>query len=161
MEVALALSRGVQFRNSLEQARIDAWPRSEFRDHARDPPDPLVFGDLTRCGAEDHGSLFDLGAGEAVAVELEEYRERSECGSLVAINKGMVSHDSPGNGSAEPRDRGNVFISVQVLRPCNGRLKRSVVPHSGKATVFLKESSLNIAENVSPDELNVHFASSR
>ena len=82
---------------------------------------PFVFGDLRTGSLQDHGGFFGFGADQAVAVELCRHDEGGQGDSLVAVHKGVVAQERPGQRGCDGSDA--EFAGIEVSDFWGARLR--------------------------------------
>ncbi len=126
-----------------------------------DPGGPLLFVEFAGCCAEDHCSLLDLRALKDEVIQIEEHDERREGNTLISVVERMTFDDGPGDGGAKFPDRLGTGVVDEIgwTRECG--FERTFISNAGETAVGLNDASLDVAQDIAANVLNLHFASSR
>lgn len=96
-----------------------------------------------------------------MAIEFEKDGECRKRSAFVPIDKRVVAEDRPTERGTELRNRSCPAIDLKIPGTTDRGFKRILVPNAWKATVPLKQTSMNVTQHVGSNELKAHLANSR
>ena len=130
-------------------------------DDALDPGCPVGFGEFAGGGAEDHCCLFNVRAGEAIAIDVDEDGKCRKGGSLISVYEGVIAKKSPGQHCSKHCYRCGFSIGSKLFGTSDGGLQGIFIADARQSSIVLHQSSMHVPKHISPDKLECHFASSR